>query len=248
MFKYVKRSNENEISRYLKSNKSQSYLYKRTIIIITIAQVFSGVGITAGVMVGACGVVFSAIYNNIYSFFIFLFIYGFGTATSLQVRYAGTDLATKSQMATAVSMALVSTTLGAVFSPYLVQFTSSFATNIGSTFFISPPLPPLTIPFILASIGYFIAALVIFLFLRPDSFLVSKYILKKQNDNKNLYEELKLDKKGVALGTTIMIFSQFIMIALMTMTPIYMKANGFGLKEISLVIGVCILALCIFLL
>jgi len=97
--------------------------------------------------------------------------------------------------------------------------------------------PPLTIPFILASIGYFVAGLVIFLFLRPDSFLVSKYILKKQNDNKKLDEELKLDKKGVTLGTTVMTFSQFIMIALMTMTPIYMKANGFGLKEISLVIG-----------
>jgi len=78
---------------------------------------------------------------------------------------------------------------------------------------------------------------VIFFFLRPDSFLVSKYILKKQNDNKNLDEELKLDKKGVTLGTTIMTFAQFIMIALMTMTPIYMKTNGFGLKEIGLVIG-----------
>jgi len=53
MFKYVKKSNENEISQYLKSNKSQDYLYKRTIIIIMICQVFSGVGITAGVMVGA---------------------------------------------------------------------------------------------------------------------------------------------------------------------------------------------------
>jgi len=90
---------------------------------------------------GVCGVVFCAIYNNIYLFFICLFIYGFGMATNLQVRYAGTDLATKSQTATAVSMALVSTTLGAVFSPYLVQFTSSFATNISNTFFISPPPP-----------------------------------------------------------------------------------------------------------
>jgi len=52
MFKYVKRSNENEISKYLKSNKSQDYLYKRTIVIIMLAQIFSGVGITAGVIVG----------------------------------------------------------------------------------------------------------------------------------------------------------------------------------------------------
>jgi len=70
-------------------------------------------------------------------------------------------------MATTVSIALVSTTLGAVFSPYLVQATSSFTTNIG-IFLLSPP--PLTIPFILASIGYFIAGLMIFFFLRPDFF------------------------------------------------------------------------------
>lgn len=42
-------------------------------------------------------------------------------ASNLQVRYAGTDLANEKQRATAASMALVSTTLGAVVGPNLVN-------------------------------------------------------------------------------------------------------------------------------
>lgn len=284
MFGYIKKSQEIEISKYLKSQKSQNDLYKRTVIIIMISQIFSGAGITAGVMVGALlaqsmlqtdtfsgmpmaiftlgsafaalligfftqkttrrfglslgyilasfgavGVIFSAIYNNVYMLFIFLFIYGFGTASNLQARYAGTDLATKAQRATAVSMAMVSTTLGAVFAPHLTQLMSGFATNIG--------VPSLAGPFILAAFGYGVAGLVIFLYLRPDSFLISKHILKNQENSGGADENLEMDTKGVTLGTIIMVFSQFVMVSLMTMTPIYMKANGFGLKEIGLVIS-----------
>lgn len=84
-------------------------------------------GITAGFItggLGAFGVVIAAIIDSIFLLFISLLIYGAGTATNLQARYAGTDLATKNQRATAVSIAMVFTTFGAFAGPNLVNVMS----------------------------------------------------------------------------------------------------------------------------
>lgn len=56
----------------------------------------------------------AALTNSIILLLISLLIYGAGTATNLQARYAGTDLADKKQRATAVSITMVMTTFGAV--------------------------------------------------------------------------------------------------------------------------------------
>src|SRR5690625_4346048 len=52
---------------------------------------------------GAIGVIFATIVDNVWLLFLFLFIYGAGTSTNLQVRYAGADLASPKQRGTAVS-------------------------------------------------------------------------------------------------------------------------------------------------
>ena len=72
------------------------------------------IGLASGFMVGgfgAIGVVLAALTNSIILLLISLLIYGAGTATNLQARYAGTDLANKKQRATAISITMVMTTL-----------------------------------------------------------------------------------------------------------------------------------------
>ncbi|MDX1772131.1 MAG: MFS transporter, partial [Planococcaceae bacterium] len=69
---------------------------------------------------GAIGVIFAVVNNNVFLFFAALLIYGAGTSTNLQARYAGTDLANVKQRGKAISIAMVSTTLGAVAGPNLV--------------------------------------------------------------------------------------------------------------------------------
>lgn len=67
-------------------------------------------GLSAGFMIGglgAIGVIIAAILNSVFLLFASLIIYGAGTATNLQARYAGTDLANHKQRATAVSMTMV---------------------------------------------------------------------------------------------------------------------------------------------
>ena len=118
--------------------------------------------------VGAAGIVLAAVLDNAPLFFLSLFVYGAGTATNLQARYAGTDLAPPQSRATAVSIAMVSTTFGAVAGPDLVGPLGDLARSLG--------IPALAGPFLLAAVAYALAALVLFVFLRPDPFVVARLV------------------------------------------------------------------------
>ena len=116
------------------------------------------VGLAAGFIVGglgAIGVVLAALINSIILLLVSLLIYGAGTATNLQARYAGTDLANKKQRATAISITMVMTTFGAVAGPNLVGVMGRFAHSIG--------IPELAGPFILSAAAFILAGLVLLL-------------------------------------------------------------------------------------
>ncbi|MCM3732788.1 MFS transporter [Fictibacillus nanhaiensis] len=271
------------------SSERLKQIYKRTLFVVSISQIFGGAGLAAGITVGALlaqqmigtdafsglpaalftigsaaaafivgrlsqrygrrtgltigfmsgglgalGVVISAITNSILLLFVSLFIYGAGTATNLQARYAGTDLASQNQRATAISFILVSTTVGAFVGPNLVDVMGDFASSIG--------VPALAGPFILSGTAFIIAGLIIFLMLRPDPFLIVKMLESSKNKQINKLSitnrNQSNDKRGIAIGAAVMILTQLVMIAIMTMTPVHMKHHGHGLSEIGLVIGV----------
>jgi MFS family permease len=188
--------------------------------------------------IGAIGVIIAALTNNIALLFLSLLMYGAGTASNLQARYAGTDLATDKQRATAASMAMVSTTLGAVVAPNLVNTMGEFADSIG--------VPTLAGPFILSGAAFIIAGLLILFFLHPDPLVVSTAIASAQKNVNTTETNLKsanINKKGVVVGAVIMILTQFVMAAIMTMTPIHMGHHGHGLQEVGVVIGFHIAAM-----
>ncbi|MGM0877330.1 MAG: MFS transporter [Bacillota bacterium] len=277
------------LQSYIGSSEKQQQLYKRTLLVVVISQIFGGAGLAAGITVGALlaqdmlgtdsvtgiptalftlgsagaallvgrlsqrfgrrsglaagflaggvgavGVVISTLTNSIILLFISLLIYGAGTATNLQARYAGTDLANSTQRAKAISMAMVSTTFGAVAGPNLVDVMGEFAISIG--------IPALAGPFILAAAAYILAGFVLFILLRPDPFIVAKAISDAQRTTSNsLLSEnpnlISINRRGIFAGAAIMVLTQFVMVAIMTMTPIHMGHHGHGLNEVGLVIG-----------
>jgi MFS family permease len=112
------------------------------------------IGLAAGFVaggLGAAGVVVAAVTANVPLFFGALLVYGSGTATNLQARYAGTDLALPERRGSAISVAMVSTTLGAVAAPNLID-------PLGS----------------LAAVAYTLAGTMLFVLLRPDPLLLAK--------------------------------------------------------------------------
>lgn len=193
-------------------------------------------GLTLGFLagaVGAAGVVFAAVTGNIVVLFAALLVYGAGTASNLQARYAGTDLAGPNQRGTAVSVALVATTLGAVAGPNLVTVMGDFATSVG--------VPALAGPFLLAAAGFLGAALVFFVLLRPDPLLVARGIAASASPATGAgapVAALSTANRGVFVGATVMVLTQIAMVAIMTMTPVHMRAHGHGLGEVGLVISV----------
>lgn len=88
-------------------------------------------GYAAGAL-GSLGVVAAAVVDNIALLFLALFVYGAGTATNLQARYAGADLASAHHRGRAVSTVLVATTVGAVVGPNLVTVMGDLATRWGN--------------------------------------------------------------------------------------------------------------------
>ncbi|MED1793092.1 MFS transporter [Brevibacillus nitrificans] len=279
------------------SPEQRRKLYKRTLMIVVLSQIFGGAGLAAGVTVGALlaqdmlgsdsfagipsalltlgsavaallvgrlsqragrriglaagfiaggigavGVVLAAVAHSVPLLFLSLLIYGAGTATNLQARYAGTDLALPNQRATAVSTAMVSTTFGAVAGPNLVEVMGGFATSIG--------VPALAGPFILGAAAFLLAGLVFLLFLRPDPLLVANAIAKAQKSEQGSQSDVRTSMgkagsngRGIIVGATVMILTQIVMVAIMTMTPVHMKHHGHGLSEVGLVISIHICAM-----
>lgn len=286
-------SDVNDVAqKYIDHPEKQQKLYKRTLTIIIISQVFGGAGLAAGITVGALlaeemlgtnayaglpaalftlgsafaaltvgrlsnrygrriglatgfitggigaiGVIVAAVINSVFLLFTSLLVYGAGTATNLQARYAGTDLATNKQRGTAVSLAMFSTTFGAVAGPNLVEVMGNFALSIG--------VPALAGPFILSATAFIMAGLFLFTFLRPDPFIVALNInMNKQKAESDQLPKKKLtNTKIIIVGAIIMVLTQIIMLAIMTMTPVHMESHGHSLGAVGLVIGFHIAAM-----
>jgi MFS family permease len=191
-----------------------------------------GLGFAAGGL-GALGVVVAAMWGNVVLLLVALFVYGAGTATNLQARYAGTDLAPPTARGQAISVALVATTLGAVAGPNLVEPLGVMATALG--------IPALAGPFLLAAVAYLSAGTVLFALLRPDPFLVARHL--EQAAGPTGQEAAGPVGSGVAVGATVMVLTQIAMVAIMTMTPVHMQAHGHGLGEVGLVISIHVAAM-----
>ncbi|MBQ0924966.1 MFS transporter [Saccharopolyspora endophytica] len=191
-------------------------------------------GYAAGA-VGSLGVVIAAATGSVLLLFLALFIYGAGTATNLQARYAGADLASPSHRGRAVSTVLVATTVGAVAGPNLVTATGQLADVLD--------IPRLAGPFILAAFAYAAAGAVLWIMLRPDPLTTARALAADTADSgKTTSEQRDSHTRGhhahLMLGTAVMVLTQLIMVGIMTMTPIHMQHHGHDVSAAGLVIAV----------
>ncbi|GHD11036.1 MFS transporter [Zhihengliuella salsuginis] len=237
-----------------------------------------GIGFAAGGL-GGFGVVAAAVAGNIPLLFAAFFVYGAGTATNLQARYAGGDLALPDARGRAISIAMVSTTLGAVAGPNLVEPMGSVAVGLG--------IPALAGPFLLSGAAYLAAGIVLLALLRPDPLLFARQ-LEEERSEETLAAAPAAEasraglaraptgadpatgaaapshparhdgaadgaaavvvpetrpRTGAYVGAAIMVLIQIAMVAIMTMTPVHMRAHNHSLSDVGLVIGLHIAAM-----
>ena len=90
-------------------------------------------------------------------------LFGSGTATNLQARYAATDLAVASTRARALATVVWATTVGVVLGPNLTGPGGDLARTVG--------LPPLAGPVLFSVAAFAAAGLILMVGLRPDPLL-----------------------------------------------------------------------------
>lgn len=200
------------------------------------------VGLAAGFLAGgagAAGIVVAAALDSVVLLLPALLVYGAGTATNLQARYAGTDLASPAERGRAISTALVATTVGAVAGPNLVGPLGRLAVGLG--------LPALAGPFLLAAVAYSAAGVVLLALLRPDPLLLARRLDTAPAPTAAgapVSPDTRPDTRpGAHVGATVMVLTQVTMVAIMTMTPVHMREHGHDLADVGLVISLHIAAM-----
>lgn len=215
-------------------------------------------GYAAGA-IGGAGVVLAAATGNVVLLLVAFTVYGAGTATNLQARYAGADLAAPAARGRAVSTVLVATTVGAVAGPNLIDITGALAQRVG--------VPALAGPFALAAAAYALAGAVLLALLRPDPLLTARRLglgigtaaqapelpglselpdpptprghsAQSAQPTSDVVTAQARTRRTLIIAATAMVLTQLVMVAIMTMTPIQLRGNGHGLGAVGIVIAV----------
>ena len=197
-------------------------------------------GLALGYLLGATGAALAVLAGVIDSFATLLVgaaLLGSTTAANNQSRYAATDLAKPHRRASALSLVVWATTIGAVAGPNLTGPAGDAAERVG--------LPALTGPFAFGLLGMLASAVVIWVFLRPDPLVVSREAAVDARGPApaltgtkwSRVREVIRTRTGVAAGVTTLALAHAVMIAVMVMTPLHMHHGGAGLEIIGVVVS-----------
>lgn len=164
---------------------------------------------------------------------------GGGMTATLQSRYAATDLADSERRGRDLSTVVWATTIGSVVGPNLADVMGDFAEYFA--------LPRLSGPYLLTCAIYIIAALLIFIMLRPDPLHIVQQDDHLQPDYDPARKRTKLSMKdayavirqhqAAVTGLAAMALGQMVMTGVMSMTPVHLQHSDQSLKVIGFVIS-----------
>jgi MFS family permease len=177
--------------------------------------------------------------KNIYLMLLGSFLVGAASASGYQARFAAIDLATEENRAKQLSLVVWGSTIGAVAGPNLMEPSGRIAENFG--------LPSLVGPYIVSAFTLGLAALVIYLFLRPDPYVTAHkdahaagVVLKKLF--KETFAHIR-NTPAASLAISSIAIGHLVMVAVMVMTPVHMKHVDVTLQVIGLVISIHVLGM-----
>ena len=153
-------------------------------------------------------------------------VLGFGRSVSQLARFAAGDLRESDRRASAISFIVWAATIGAVAGPLLLGPTSALASGAG----FDPLLGPITVGFI----GFGLAAILMFSGLRPEPLTLTIAPESAHPGEPSPLREI-LQIPTVRLAIVGLMTSQFVMVLIMTMTPLHIRANAGDLGTIGIV-------------
>ena len=193
------------------------------------------IGLVTGYSVGVLGALIATAAVMTRSFPLLLVgtvLIGFGNTSNQLSRYTAADLVPPERRASAIGLVVWASTIGSVVGPSLVPFASDWAAGLG--------LPPLAGPYLLPVVFVGLAAALSFFLLRPDPYDIADESTRAHPDAEPAVIGPVRDilrRPAVAAAIVALVIGQFVMVLVMTMTPLHMTEHGHGLGAVGLVLS-----------
>lgn len=176
-------------------------------------------------LIGSLGglvLIYSLIIDSFILLLIGAFILGIGQSATLQTRYVASFVVSESFKATALSLAVWFSVFGSIFGPRLVgEYSAIFDEWFGSE---------LIVGYFIATFGMFLAGISVSLFSQKNSLLNEKQIVKKSVKISELDGTAKL-------LTRILVLNHFVMVLIMSATPLHVQDIGETIKLVGAIIS-----------
>jgi len=190
-------------------------------------------GLVLGYLVGVLGALVATIAVVSRSFPLLLLgtvLIGFGNTANHLSRYAAADMVPASKRATAIGTVVWGSTVGAVVGPNLVGWAGGWAAAAG--------LPVLAGAYLIPIVFVGIAAALSFALLRPDPFdLADTSALTARESAPAARVAEIIRRPAVIISLATLVLGQFVMVLIMTNTPLHMTSHGHGLGTVGLVMS-----------
>ena len=160
-----------------------------------------------------------------------IFLLGAGSATSLQARFAATDIPMPGKTGRSIGLVVWATTIGAVTGPNLFGPGDQLGEALG--------LPPMTGPFLFTVAAQIGSTLVFWFGLRPDPLLYAQKLQTKTKNKISLKSALQTLKENPVPRFAIfaVALSHMVMVSVMSMTPVHMQDMGYDLVVVGFTIS-----------
>jgi MFS family permease len=188
---------------------------------------------------GSAIVVAAAVTELVPLLFIGYFLFGGGSTAGLQARYAAVDLASDASRGRQLSLVVWATTLGAVTGPNLAPLAGTALDGYG--------IPPLAGPFAFSTALFILAAALLFALLRPDPFVLAQERraatfagAPSPKSRNGLREALAFvtATPNARLGMAATAVGHFVMVGVMSMTPVHILDAGHDAAHTLRIVGV----------
>lgn len=184
---------------------------------------------------GAGLVITAAAIGQFWLLLVALLMLGAGSATSLQARFAATDLPSNKTAGRDLSLVVWATTVGAVIGPNLF--------GPGEIIGNALNMPMYTGPFLFTICAQVLSSTVFWFGLRPDPLLTAKQIDQEavgrttgKTSFKAAFAVLRSNNRA-AYAVTAIALSHMVMVSVMSMTPVHMKSHGADLVLVGFTIS-----------
>lgn len=186
-------------------------------------------------LLGAGLAVLAAIVGSLPLLLVAMLLFGGGTASNLQARYAATDAASPQGRGRALSVVVWATTIGAVAGPNLLGVSGQAARTLD--------VPALAGPFLLAVLAFAAATAAVVLLLRPDPLQAARAARGEVRAGGTPRPRVRATVDVVArlpaarLGLVAVATAHAVMVAVMVMTPVHLGHGGASLTVVGVVIS-----------